>query len=74
MTTYLGRKATDIEVQAFALEDEMSVANHEEGDEILDDSENNDEDVVVEDPSVFIDSLERLQTYFRNTACPEEVR
>ncbi|MEY3440876.1 MAG: hypothetical protein RL493_90 [Pseudomonadota bacterium] len=33
----------------------------------------NDEDALVEDPSVLIDVVERLKTYFRNTACPEGV-
>ena len=59
-STYLGREATDIELEAFDLEDERSLVDDEEGE-------------IVEDPSVFIDTLKRLQTYFRNTACPEEV-
>ena len=66
MSTYLGRKANDIEVQAFALEDERSwvVMN-----ELLEDIEENNEDVVAKDPSVFIDVVKELLTYFRNTAC-----
>ena len=75
-STYLGREATDIELQAFDLEDERSLVDDEEGDELLDekiDEEEIDEDVIVEDPSVLIDYVKRLQTYFRNTGCPEEV-
>ena len=71
MSTYLGREATGIEVQAFALEDERSLVDYEEDDALLD--AENGEDVIVEDPSVIIDCLKRAQTYFRNTACPEEV-
>ena len=71
--TYLGRPVSDTEVQAFALEDERSSVDADEGDELLEDEEENDEDVVIEDPSVMIDAVSRLKTYFRNTACPEGV-
>ena len=75
MSTYLGRRVSESEVQAFALEDERSWVDDElleEGDESEDDDEN-EEDVVVEDPSLFLDVVARLKTYFRNTACPEAV-
>jgi hypothetical protein len=61
---------TDTEVQAFALEDESSWVNNGEGDELPEEDDESDEDVVVEDPTVLIDEVERLKTYFRNTACP----
>lgn len=59
-------------MQAFALEDERSWADDEEDGELLEDEENG-EDVVIEDPSELIGLVKRLQTYFRNTGCTEEV-
>ena len=72
------RGLREIEVQAFALEDERSWSDDEEDGELLEDGdlleeEENGEDVVIEDPSELIGLVKRLQTYFRNTACPEEV-
>ena len=72
MSTYLEKEISDIEVQAFALEDERSWADDEEDGELLEDEENG-EDVVIEDPSELIGLVNRLQTYFRNTGCPEVV-
>ena len=72
MSTYLEKEISNIEVQAFALEDERSWADDEEDGELLEDEENG-EDVVIEDPSELIGLVKRLQSYFRNTGCTEEV-